>query len=193
MFDQIIQLDQNLFFAINQGLSNSFFDWLMPALRNRYFWTPLYLFIIIFLVKNYGKNGWLILLFSVFTFGLTDYFSSSIIKPTVQRLRPCNDPEIKNQVINRVSCGSGYSFPSAHAANHFGLATFLILLFYHKWRLILSIGLFWALSICFAQIYVGVHYPSDVIIGAMLGSMMGYIMASILLVNQFFKKWRSGN
>lgn len=193
MFEQIIQFDQNLFFAINQGLSNPFFDWLMPALRNRFFWTPLYLFIVIFLVRNYGKNGWLILLFAVLNFGLTDYFSSSVIKPAVERLRPCNDLEIKKEVNSLIACGSGYSFPSSHAANHFGLAVFLILIFYHKWKLILPIGLFWAFSISFAQIYVGVHFPLDIAAGALLGSMIGYIMSAILLVNKSFQKWGSGN
>jgi len=192
MLEQIIQLDQNLFFGINQGLSNPFFDWLMPALRNRFFWTPLYLFIVIFLVRNYGKKGWYILLFAILTFGLTDYLSSSVIKPSVERLRPCNDPEIKNEVRNLIACGTGYSFPSSHAANHFGLAVFLILVFFHKWRLILPIGLFWAFFVSFAQIYVGVHFPLDIMGGALLGSMIGYIMSAILLVNKTFKEWGSG-
>ena len=193
MLEQIIQFDQNLFFGINQGLSNSFFDWLMPALRNRYFWTPLYLFVIIFLARNYGKKGWLILLFAIITFGITDYFSSSIIKPSVERLRPCNDPELKNEVNNLIACGTGYSFPSSHAANNFGLAIFLILIFYHKWKLILPIGIFWAFSISFAQIYVGVHFPLDILFGALLGSIIGYVVGTLLLLNKSFQKWESGN
>jgi len=193
MFEQIIQLDQNLFFAINHGLSNPFFDWLMPALRNRFFWTPLYLFIAIFLVRNYGKKGWIILIFTALTFGFTDYLASSVIKPAVERLRPCNDPEIKTEVKNIVACGTGFSFPSSHASNHFAIAVFLILLFYHKWKLILPIGLFWAASISFAQIYVGVHYPIDILSGALLGSMIGYVTSSILLANKAFKLWQPGN
>lgn len=187
MFEQIIQFDQNLFFTINHGLSNPVFDWLMPILRNRFTWTPLYLFIAIFLVRNYGKNGWLILIFMGLTFGFTDYFSSSIIKPAVERLRPCNDPEIKNEVRNIVDCGTGFSFPSSHASNHFALAVFLILLFYNKWKSIIPIGLIWATSISFAQVYVGVHYPIDVISGALLGSFIAYITSAILLANKAFK------
>ena len=193
MLEQIIQFDQNLFFGINQGLSNPFFDWLMPALRNRFFWTPLYLFIVIFLVRNYSKKGWLILLFAVLTFGLTDYFSSSVINPSIERLRPCNDPGIKTEVRNLIACGTGYSFPSSHASNHFGLAVFLIFVFYHKWKLILPIGIFWAFSISFAQIYVGVHYPLDILGGALLGSIIGYLTSTILIVNKSFKKWAPGN
>lgn len=187
MFEQIIQLDQDLFFAINHGLSNHFFDWLMPILRNRFTWTPLYLFIVIFLVRNYRKIGWLILIFMGVTFGFTDYFSSSVIKPAVERLRPCNEPEIKSEVRNIVDCGTGFSFPSSHAANHFAIAVFLILLFYNKWKWILPIGLFWAASISFAQIYVGVHYPIDVLSGALLGSIIAYVTSTILLANKAFK------
>ena len=193
MFEQIIQFDQNLFFAINHGLSNPFFDWLMPILRNRFTWTPLYLFIVIFLVRNYGKNGWLILIFLGLTFGITDYFSSSIIKPSVERLRPCNDLIIKSEVRNIVACGTGYSFPSSHAANHFAISVFLILLFYHKWKWILPIGLLWASFISFAQIYVGVHFPIDVLCGALLGSIIAYVMSTILLANKAFKLWQPGN
>jgi len=193
MFEQIIQFDQSLFFTINHGLSNSFFDWIMPALRNRFFWTPLYLFIIIFFIRNYGKQGWIMIIFLGLTFGITDFFSSSIIKPSVQRLRPCNDPEIKADVKNLIACGSGYSFPSSHASNHFGLAVFLILMFYPKWKLILPLGLFWAASISFAQVYVGVHYPVDILAGAILGGMIGHIMSTILLVSKTFRAWNPGN
>jgi undecaprenyl-diphosphatase len=193
MLEQLIQFDQNLFFTINHGLSNSFFDWLMPALRNRFFWTPLYLFIIIFSIRNYGKQGWIMILFLGLTFGCTDFISSSLIKPTVQRLRPCNDPEIKSDVKNLVDCGSGYSFPSSHASNHFGLAVFLIVLFFSKWKLILPMGLLWAASISFAQVYVGVHYPIDILAGAMLGGMIGFIMGKILLASKTFGTWNPGN
>ncbi|WP_395809345.1 phosphatase PAP2 family protein [Daejeonella sp.] len=193
MLEQLIQFDQNLFFTINHGLSNSFFDWLMPALRNRFFWTPLYLFIIIFSIRNYGKQGWIMILFLALTFGCTDFISSSLIKPTVQRLRPCNDPEIKSDVKNLVDCGSGYSFPSSHASNHFGLAVFLIVLFFSKWKLILPMGLLWAASISFAQVYVGVHYPIDILAGAMLGGMIGFIMGKILLASKTFGTWNPGN
>jgi undecaprenyl-diphosphatase len=193
MLEQLIQFDQNLFFTINHGLSNSFFDWLMPALRNRFFWTPLYLFIIIFSIRNYGKQGWIMILFLALTFGCTDFISSSLIKPTVQRLRPCNDPEIKSDVKNLIDCGSGYSFPSSHASNHFGLAVFLIVLFFSKWKLILPMGLLWAASISFAQVYVGVHYPIDILAGAMLGGMIGFIMGKILLASKTFGTWNPGN
>jgi undecaprenyl-diphosphatase len=193
MIDQLVQFDRDLFFAINHGLSNSFFDWLMPILRDRYTWVLLYLFIIVFSIKNYGKQGFIMLLFLAMTFGISDFLSSSVIKPNVQRLRPCNETEIKTNVNNLVDCGTGYSFPSSHATNHFGIAVFLIMMFYHKWKIILPIGILWAASISFAQIYVGVHYPIDILTGSLLGSSIGLGMSKILLSNKSFKTWKSGN
>lgn len=193
MLEEINQLDQNIFFFINQGISNSFFDWLMPLLRYRYFWIPLYLFMAIFIVRNFGKKGWLILIFMGMTFGFTDYFSSSVLKPAFERLRPCNDPLIKAEVNNRIDCGTGFSLPSSHAANHFGLAVFLITVFYNRWKPILPAALLWAFSISFAQVYVGVHYPFDVTFGGITGGMIGYIFSTILLHIQAFQGWKSGN
>jgi len=193
MIDQLVQFDRDLFFAINHGLSNSFFDWLMPILRDRYTWVLLYLFIIVFSIKIYGKQGFIMILFLAMTFGISDFLSSSVIKPNVQRLRPCNETEIKTNVNNLVDCGTGYSFPSSHATNHFGIAVFLIMMFYHKWKIILPIGILWAASISFAQIYVGVHYPIDILTGSLLGSSIGLGMSKILLSNKSFKTWKSGN
>ncbi|MES3017121.1 MAG: phosphatase PAP2 family protein [Bacteroidota bacterium] len=193
MLEQLNQVDQNIFFFINQDLSNPFFDWLMPLLRNRYFWTPLYLFLAIFFVRNFGKKGWLILIFMGMTFGFTDFFSSRILKPAFERLRPCNDVEIKAEVNNRIACGTGFSLPSSHAANHFALAFFLIAIFYNRWKGILPAAILWAFSISFAQVYVGVHYPFDVTFGAIIGGIIGYIFSSILLHLQVFKEWKSGN
>jgi len=182
MLDTLIHFDQQLFFAINHGLSNPFFDWLMPLLRNKYFWSPLYLFLIIYFIRKYGRTGLLIIVFMGLTFAITDAVNSRFIKAAAERLRPCNDPDIKSQVISLVDCGTGYSFPSSHAANHFGLAMFLILVFYHKWKGILPVGLIWAASISFAQVYVGVHYPLDVIAGTILGCITGYLTGTIFLV-----------
>jgi Membrane-associated phospholipid phosphatase len=179
MIDQLISLDQEAFLAVNQGMSNVFFDWLMPILRNPYTWAPLYLFIIVFCVKNYKKRGALIVLFILITFAISDSVSSSLIKNSVQRVRPCNDIEFKEEVNIRVRCGSGYSFTSSHATNHFAMAVFLIIIFYRRWKHILWLALLWAGLISFAQVYVGVHYPLDVLSGALLGTIIGCITGNV--------------
>ena len=172
MIESLLQFDTELFLKIHQGLSNSFFDWLMPLLRNKFFWSPLYLFIIIFCIRQYKKTGIYIIGGLLLTFALGDVICSKVIKPNVNRVRPCNEITLADQIIHRVPCGTGKSFPSAHATNHFGIAVFLIGVFYRKWRAILPIGLAWAAIISFAQVYVGVHYPIDVVGGMVLGTII---------------------
>ncbi|SEN51537.1 undecaprenyl-diphosphatase [bacterium A37T11] len=176
MFDHLIQLDQEIFLMINQGLSNPVFDWLMPHLRNPWTWAPLYLFILIFTIKNYKKRGIIMMLFLLMTFGLADSISSTLIKPMVTRIRPCNETVFKEVFSPRIRCGSGFSFPSSHATNHFALAMFLIMVFKKRWKHITWLGLLWATSIGFAQVYVGVHYPIDVLAGAILGCFIGWLL-----------------
>lgn len=173
MIEQLIELDQQLFLSINKGLANQFFDFLMPLLRNPYTWAPLYLFFIIFAIRNYKKKGVIMILLLLVTFGLGDYTSASIIKPEVMRVRPCNDVPFKEQVTTRVRCGSGYSMPSSHATNHFAIGIFILMLFRRQWKPIIWLSLLWAASISFAQIYVGVHYPGDILVGALLGTAIG--------------------
>lgn len=176
---EILQFDTELFLNIHRGLSNGFFDWFMPLMRNRFFWSPLYLFIIIFCIKQYKKQGYYIIGMILFTFAMGDIISSRIVKPLVSRVRPCNDLSLADEIIHRVPCGSGLSFPSSHATNHFAIAVFLICVFYSRWKPILPIGLFWAFIISFAQVYVGVHYPIDVTTGALLGITIGFLCSKI--------------
>jgi len=103
------------------------------------------------------------------TAGVADFTSSKIVKPLIERVRPCNDTTLPFEVRELVKCGGGYSFTSSHATNHF---VSLVLGFLRKkwitWAL-----LTWAASIAYGQVYVGVHYPLDVITGAVLGSLIG--------------------
>ena len=193
MFDQLLQLDHQLFLEINQRFANPFFDWIMPLFRNRYFWAPLYLFLIVFLVKNYNKYGWICIIFLLITFAISDFVSASMVKPLFERLRPCNAPDFKEEVRSLISCGSGFSFPSSHATNHFAIAVFLIIVFYHRWKPILPLALGWAFCVAFAQVYVGVHFPIDVTTGALLGSLVGYITGSTFLTLYTKQIWNTGN
>jgi membrane-associated phospholipid phosphatase len=177
MPDQLLQLDRHLFNFINHNLSNTFFDWLMPLMRNPKFWIPLYLFIIAFCIWRYKKQGAVLIVLLSLAVGFADFTSASIIKPAVYRLRPCRDPVVSATVISRVPCGTGYSFPSTHATDHFAIAVFLSCLFFNRWRWVLPATITWALIICFAQVYVGVHFPVDVISGGIYGSFIGWMFA----------------
>ena len=179
MLEQLIHIDKEIFLFINQGLSNPFFDWLLPILRNPFTWSPLYLFLIIFFIKHYGKVGILIVVCTLINFGISDGVSSHLIKKSVKRIRPCNDIEFKHEVNSRVRCGSGFSFTSSHATNHFAMAFFWIVLFRRKWRHTLWLCILWAALIAISQIYVGVHYPLDILCGSILGTCIGLLSGNL--------------
>lgn len=186
MIEQLISFDKELFLMINQGMSNAFFDWIMPILRNRFTWAPLYLFIIVFCIKNYKKEGVIMVLAVLLNFAASDLISSRLIKNNVERLRPCNDIELQDKMVKRVNCSGGYSFTSSHATNHFAMAVMLTFLFYRRWKPVLWIGLIWAGVISFAQVYVGVHFPLDVTVGSFLGITIGTING--LIYNRYRKR-----
>jgi len=171
--ESIIQLDQQLFFFINQQLRNPVFDFIMPYARDKNFWIPLYAVLVAYFIFLFRKLSWIPLVLAALTVVTTDQVSSSIIKPVVHRLRPCNDAVLSSQVHLLVGCGSGFSFISSHAANHFGIACFIIVLLHHRFRWITPVALCWAALVAFAQVYVGLHYPADLTGGALLGMLTG--------------------
>jgi membrane-associated phospholipid phosphatase len=168
-------LDTTILYWINSAGSNPVFDFLLPLFREKWFWAPLYLFVLTFALQNLGRRrGMIVVLGLVLATGLADFTSSTLVKKNVQRLRPCNDPEVRELVVQRVSCGSGYSFTSSHAANHFAAAIFLSLTL-GTWIPRVRVPLLvWAGAIAYSQVYVGVHYPGDVLGGALLGAGIGW-------------------
>ena len=181
MIEQLKQLDHHLFYGVNHGMGNAFFDWLMPILRNPKTWIPLYICIIGFCVYRYKKTGVYIIILAAMAVGATD-LTGNVVKHSFKRLRPCNSPQMASIITMRVPCGSGYSFTSSHASDHFALAMFLSVAFYRRNKWLWIPLVLWAGLICFAQVYVGLHYPADVLAGALLGS------AIAVLFSFLFKK-----
>jgi membrane-associated phospholipid phosphatase len=178
MIEHLLQLDRHLFYFINHDMANPFFDWLMPILRNARSWIPLYIIIIAFCLWKYKKQGFVIIVLMALSAGVADFTSARLLKQEVQRLRPCNDHALSKTAILRVNgCGTGYSFPSTHATDHFAMAIFICFVFYRRWRWIWFWAILWAGSICFAQVYVGVHFPVDVLAGALYGFLVGWLMS----------------
>ncbi len=191
MIEYLINFDQHAFLIINGKLQNVYLDSFLPLVRNKYIWAPLYAFIISYLIINYRLKGLLIILFTILTVVLCDQISSSLIKPLAQRLRPCNDPILGDYVRLLVPCGGGFSFISSHASNHFGIAMTLGLsLKQYKW--VLPTGIAWATLISYAQIYVGVHYPFDILGGAVLGITCGWLVSFLLQKLLFFRNKNLG-
>lgn len=181
---RIVEADKYIFNLINNKWQNSFFDAVMPLVRNSNFWIPLYLFLLVFAFINIRKSGWYILLV-ICTAALTDIISSHIIKETIFRLRPCNDPDLIGSIRVLASyCPQSSGFTSSHAANHFGLATFASSTLYPIAGRWIFVTYFWAFIIVYAQMYVGVHFPVDILGGALLGVMAGLLTARI-----YKKKW----
>lgn len=174
MIESIIEYDHQLFYRINALWTNGFLDTLLPFIRNKYFWLPLYLFILSFFIINLKRKALWIIVGIIITIVLADQLSSNVMKPYFNRLRPCNDPSLIDSVRLLVSCGGGKSFTSSHATNHFSIALFIGLISKPIWRMVLPILLFWAGLISYAQVYVGVHFPIDVLCGALLGTLIGY-------------------
>lgn len=176
---ELLHFDQYLFHLINIESHNAFLDVIMPYWRHKLFWFPLYLFIFTFLLLNYKLKGFYFIIAFVLTIVITDFVSSELIKKNIHRLRPCHSTELKEEVKLLVRCGSGFSFPSSHAANHMAIAVFCMMTLVRR-KIYLKAGLlFWAISVAYGQVYVGVHYPFDVVGGAVLGGMIGYAMALI--------------
>jgi undecaprenyl-diphosphatase len=173
------KVDEFLFTQINSHFTNSFLDTVLPWARESMIWVPLYLFLLVFVFINFGRKAWGYIVFLLLTVLVTDQISSHLIKVWVQRPRPCADLSLQIPVrLLLGGCSGGYSFTSSHATNHFGVAIFVFVTLssiFKKWKWLLIL---WAALISYAQIYVGVHYPSDVLCGAILGSFIGYCIAN---------------
>jgi membrane-associated phospholipid phosphatase len=173
----MLQFDYWLFAKVNQQWTNSFFDSFFILIREAEFWAPFYLFLLVFAALNFSKKGWWWILGFILTVSISDIISSHIIKEVIFRPRPCADSVIGPYVrfIARY-CPVSSSFTSSHACNHFAMANFIFLTFSPTskwWRMIYL----WAACISYAQVYVGVHYPSDIFCGAIVGLFIGYYMS----------------
>jgi undecaprenyl-diphosphatase len=166
-------LDQQLLLFINSSHS-PFFDKVMYAISGRVIWAPLYLAILIYLGFKYKRKFYIVLIIIALAITLSDQ-TSVILKNITMRLRPCHEPALAGLVhLVNGECGGLYSFVSSHAANSFNIALLSLLFIRKRWYTISII--FWAAIIGFSRIYLGVHYPGDVIFGSILGALIGWSM-----------------
>ena len=165
-------LDKQLFIILNSA-NSPFWDTVMYIISAKLTWIPLYVAILICFGIRYKRKFIIILLFIILAVTLADQSSVHLFKNVFQRLRPCHDPSMDGMIhLVKGECGGLYGFVSSHASNSFNVA-FLSLMFIRKRWYTVSIIL-WALIIGYSRIYLGVHYPGDVICGSFLGAFIGW-------------------
>jgi len=179
-FIETLKLWDTAFFLLLNGIHSTFFDGFMFAISAKLTWVPLYLALIFIIIKSRKKEAVWIILALILCIVLADQISSGIIKNLVQRLRPSHNEDLKDIVHLVHGSKSGmYGFVSSHAANAFGLATLTSLFFRNK--LYSTIIFLWAVSLAYSRIYLGVHYPLDVLGGGIVGVMVAFLLYLVVL------------
>lgn len=169
MINIIINIDKKIFTFFNSSIANPVFDIFFPIITNQDIWIiPILLGIIILSIKG-GTKGRIASIVLIIGVILADYSSAQIIKPYFQRLRPSHD--ILDQIRLLVPKGGRYGFVSSHAANMYVSATILGYFYSKQKRLFFTI----ASLVAFSRVYVGVHYPADIVFGGLLGYGLGWI------------------
>ena len=176
MLEQLIGYDQKLFLALN-GMHAPLFDFIMYWLSNKLIWIPLYVWLLYHMLILNRANSWLIILSVALLITLTDQVSVQLFKETFQRLRPCHEPALEGLVrILNGHCGGSYGFVSSHACNTAGVAVFSGMLLRNRFRWLLPAMISWSLLISYSRIYLGVHYPGDVVAGFLVGAIIGFLI-----------------
>ena len=182
--------DSDLFLYLN-GLHTEWLDKVMVLITDMWVWLPLYLLLIYWAVKQYGKRWWWVIVGVALVVFCSDQLASHVCKPVFHRLRPCYNPDFQDLIhLPKGLAGGRYGFVSSHAANTFAVATFLtpVLKKYRPWPAIVLF--FWAAVSSYSRIYIGYHYPGDILCGAILGVIVGLIFWKVFQMVQQ-KVWKS--
>lgn len=177
MLEKIQELDVNLLIYLN-GLGSETFDNFWLIITTQLNWTPFFLLMFYFIYKKTGGGKQLLylILFIAVLIAFTDQ-TANFFKHNFERLRPCNNPEI-NTFIRVVQARSSYSFFSGHAANTMAVATFLYLVLNRHFKY-LGFLFLWPLVFAYSRIYLGLHYPGDILAGYFFGGLFGFVTFKI--------------
>ena len=177
MIDFLTRIDTELFLFLN-GLHHDWLDPVMTFISGKITWAPFYLVLLFLIIKNYRKKSIVIIIGIILLIICSDQISSSVFKPIFERPRPCHNETIKDLVyLPNGHCGGAYGFISSHACNTFALAAFITHFLKTYYRKIAWVMFVWAAMVAYSRIYMGVHYPGDVIVGAIVGILVGIFIS----------------
>jgi len=181
MLQELLQLDKDFFIYLN-GLGTPQWDNLFQFISHKLSAVPLYIFLLILSYQKFGLKRTLVLLISVaLLITVTDQLSN-FFKYGVARLRPCHDPEIVPVMrLVKSYCGGQYGYFSAHAANAFAIAVFFGSILNSTIKYIGVFLVLWAALVAYSRIYLGVHFPLDIITGAVIGSLFGWLFVKLFI------------
>ena len=190
--ESLQQIDSSIFMFFN-GLHASWADILFYYISNRFVWIPLYLLLAFFLFRRYRKKAWILLAAVVLSIFLSDQ-SCNLIKRTVERPRPSHETELVGQVHlvsepdGTLYKGGPYGFPSSHAANAMALALIVVAFLTREKKLWTVLMLCWVLLVSYSRIYLGVHYPGDIVVGWCVGALWSGLIIFVLRRTMLLKE-----
>ena len=184
MFDKILTLDKELLIFLN-GLGSSTFDPFWMVITKQSNWTPFFLILLYLIFKKVGvKQTLYLLVFIIVLITISAQFTN-LVKETFQRLRPCSDPNI-NSLIRVVKPSETFSFFSGHASNSMAVSSFLYFILKDKFKYF-GLLFLWPLIFAYSRIYLGLHYPTDIICGYMHGFILGFLFYKLFRFLQLKK------
>lgn len=189
--ESLAHLDSDLFLFLN-GLHAEWMDKVMVLITQMWVWLPLYLLLIYWTVKQYGKRCWWIILAVAVVVLCSDQLASHVCKPLFHRLRPCYNVDFQDLIhLPKGMAGGQYGFVSSHAANTFAVAAFLTAALRKKYKWMGFVLYPWAFISSYTRIYIGYHYPGDIVCGALLGILIGLILWKLFQLVIVKKVWKS--
>lgn len=175
MLEQLIQKDKELFLYLN-SLGNPDWDFLWLFISNKWSAIPLYFMLLVLCFKAFKvKDVFLVLITVALLITATDQ-TANLFKYGFERLRPCHDPEIEHLVrLVKASCGGKFGYFSAHAANSFAVASFFSFLLKNRFKWLPWLLFVWCSAVAYSRVYLGVHFPLDIVTGAFIGLLFGWL------------------